>query len=421
VTITGAAALVSAAAQPSPVYQQAPDADGYAWQYRLQLADTGGLPSTFTEFFIDDTNATDRIPTLFGSTTLPAFGSLSAAMRAKISAPPTQHTFAFTGIDAAGKSWRRQVNLRFMAMPSSGALSLTTAPATVRQNPKGDPNCLPERPLYQQLVLQEQNGIGVRLTRLVADGKDLSDQIGNWFGSFRLAPFGALRANVCWSAAALPASKDYEVDGIDAGGQTVKATLQVEFKTAAGTPGTLVVSKEPVEFATYGSKNATLDLTVPEGEAWTISTLPWNQKTRWLTVSPTASRGPARVSLAASADGLANGVYTATLVFQSENTVPQVISVPVMFLVGASGGTAIIGARNAASLQPVFAPGMLMNVYGTKLANTTQSANSTPLPLSLDGVAVMVNGLPAPLLMISPDQINVQIPYETPVGALWLS
>jgi uncharacterized protein (TIGR03437 family) len=29
----------------------------------------------------------------------------------------------------------------------------------------------------------------------------------------------------------------------------------------------------------------------------------------------------------------------------------------------------------------------------------------------------MLNGLPAPLLMISPDQINVQIPYETPAGS----
>jgi len=416
VTVTGAAALVAVSAQPSPVYQQAPDADGFAWQYRLELADTGGLPSTITEFLIDDTNSTDRIASLFGSTTLPGFGSLSAAMRARISAPPAEHTFAFTGIDTAGKTWRRQVALRFLAGPSSGALSLTGAPATVRQNPKGDPNCPREHPLYQQLILQEENGIGVHLMRFLADGKDLSDQIGNWFGSLRLPPFGALRANVCWAADALPASRDYEVDGLDALGQTVKATLHVAFKPASGTPGTLAVSQKSVEFAASGSTNAAIDITLPEGEAWTISTVPSNQKTRWLTVSPTSSRGPARVSLAASASGLANGVYTATLVLQSENTVPQSVSIPVVFLVGASQGTTITGAQNAASFQPVFAPGMLMSVYGTKLANSTQSANSTPLPLSLDGVSVTVNGLPAPLLLISSDQINVQIPYETPVG-----
>jgi uncharacterized protein (TIGR03437 family) len=106
----------------------------------------------------------------------------------------------------------------------------------------------------------------------------------------------------------------------------------------------------------------------------------------------------------------------ATLVFQSENTVPQIVSVPVTFFVGASGGSTITGAQNTASFQPVFAPGMLMSVYGTKLANSTQSAQSSSLPLSLDGVSATVNGVPAPLCFISPDQLNVQIPYETAIG-----
>jgi uncharacterized protein (TIGR03437 family) len=417
VTVTGAAALVAVSAQPSTVYQQAPDVDGFAWQYRLQLADSGGLPSIITEFSIDDTDSTSRISLFFGSTTLPAFGSLSAAMRGKITAPPADHLFAFAGIDAAGKTWRRGVVVHFLAGPSTAALSLTSSPATVRQSPKGDQNCPAERPLYQQLILQEQNGIGVRLTRLAADGKDVSDQIGSWFGSFRLPPFGVLRANFCSSAAAPPAPKDYEVDGIDARGQTVKATLQVTFKIVAGVPGTLTVSKKSVELAASGPLNADLDITLPADEAGTISTLPANQKTRWLTVTPTSSRGPARVSLAASASGLANGVYTATLVFQSENTVPQIISVPVVFSVGASGGTAISAAQNAASFQPVFAPGMLMSVFGTKLANTTQSVQSLPLPLLLDGVSATVNGVPAPLWFISPGQINLQIPYETAIGS----
>jgi uncharacterized protein (TIGR03437 family) len=62
-------------------------------------------------------------------------------------------------------------------------------------------------------------------------------------------------------------------------------------------------------------------------------------------------------------------------------------------------------------------PGMLMSLYGTKLANSTQSAKSLPLPLTFDGVSVTVNGLPAPLWFISPGQINLQIPYETALGS----
>ena len=106
----------------------------------------------------------------------------------------------------------------------------------------------------------------------------------------------------------------------------------------------------------------------------------------------------------------------AKLIFQSENTTPHVVEVPVIFMVRVSGLGAITGAQNAASFQRVFAPGMLASLYGTKLANSTQSAASLPLPLTIDGVTVTVNGVHAPLWFVSPGQINFQLPYETPLG-----
>jgi uncharacterized protein (TIGR03437 family) len=39
-----------------------------------------------------------------------------------------------------------------------------------------------------------------------------------------------------------------------------------------------------------------------------------------------------------------------------------------------------------------------------------------PLTYSLDGVAVTVNGWPAPLLYVSPGQVNIQVPYEAGAG-----
>jgi uncharacterized protein (TIGR03437 family) len=39
-------------------------------------------------------------------------------------------------------------------------------------------------------------------------------------------------------------------------------------------------------------------------------------------------------------------------------------------------------------------------------------AASVPLPTTLGGVAVFINGFPAPLLYASPGQINLQIPWE---------
>jgi uncharacterized protein (TIGR03437 family) len=52
-------------------------------------------------------------------------------------------------------------------------------------------------------------------------------------------------------------------------------------------------------------------------------------------------------------------------------------------------------------------------VFGSQLSPVTQSASSVPLPLSTSGVAVLVNGIAAPLYYVSPSQLNVQIPYET--------
>ena len=63
---------------------------------------------------------------------------------------------------------------------------------------------------------------------------------------------------------------------------------------------------------------------------------------------------------------------------------------------------------------------MLMAVFGTQLANTTQAASGLPLTTSLAGVSATVNGWPAPLLYVSPAQINLQVPYETSAGVATL-
>ncbi|HLK50053.1 MAG TPA: protease pro-enzyme activation domain-containing protein [Bryobacteraceae bacterium] len=84
----------------------------------------------------------------------------------------------------------------------------------------------------------------------------------------------------------------------------------------------------------------------------------------------------------------------------------------------AAGGAPTISAiGNAASYRAVYAPGMILTIYGTQLASTTTQASTVPLPLQLGGVSVTVNGVPAPLWYVSPIQLNVQVPYETPVNS----
>ena len=63
-----------------------------------------------------------------------------------------------------------------------------------------------------------------------------------------------------------------------------------------------------------------------------------------------------------------------------------------------------------------MAPGALASIFGTNLASAAGSAANVPLPATLGGVSVAVNGRPAPLIYISPGQINFQVPYETSPG-----
>ena len=89
---------------------------------------------------------------------------------------------------------------------------------------------------------------------------------------------------------------------------------------------------------------------------------------------------------------------------------------------GTQGGTpnnglpTITAFGNGASFTQVDAPGMILTIYGSQLSSTTALASAVPLPMQLAGVTVTINGLPAPLWYVSPSQLNVQIPYETPVG-----
>jgi IPT/TIG domain len=69
--------------------------------------------------------------------------------------------------------------------------------------------------------------------------------------------------------------------------------------------------------------------------------------------------------------------------------------------------------RNASSI-PVTARGTIVSIYGNNLAGVPLTANGFPLPRDLGGVHVMFGSIPAPLLFVSPNQINAQVPFELP-------
>ncbi len=76
---------------------------------------------------------------------------------------------------------------------------------------------------------------------------------------------------------------------------------------------------------------------------------------------------------------------------------------------------------NSANFFGRFAPGMLTTIFSFPSApfgDTTASFTAMPVATALGDIQVSVGGKPAPLLFVSPGQINFQVPGATPVGGL---
>jgi uncharacterized protein (TIGR03437 family) len=85
------------------------------------------------------------------------------------------------------------------------------------------------------------------------------------------------------------------------------------------------------------------------------------------------------------------------------------------------------GVGSNASGQAAFAPGMIISVYGTGMGNYAEAASVTPLPEYMAGFEATVsdqfgNGAYVPLFYVSPNQVNMQVPYEIQPGTatLWV-
>ena len=129
----------------------------------------------------------------------------------------------------------------------------------------------------------------------------------------------------------------------------------------------------------------------------------------WLTVSPTsgATGYVARVSV--NPAGLAPGVYQGSITVSAPDSANASETILVSLLVGPPN-TVVNGASFLADAG--VSPGMVAVLFGSELAETAASAPPGTLPTLLRNTQVLVNGVAAPLLYVSPTQINFQVPLE---------
>jgi uncharacterized protein (TIGR03437 family) len=94
---------------------------------------------------------------------------------------------------------------------------------------------------------------------------------------------------------------------------------------------------------------------------------------------------------------------------------------------GPQTNLSVAGVSNAATGQKVFAPGMILSVYGAGLGDLVEAAGTIPLPAMMGGFEATFNVssppyyYPAALYYVSPNQVNLQIPYEIGTGTASLS
>ena len=100
------------------------------------------------------------------------------------------------------------------------------------------------------------------------------------------------------------------------------------------------------------------------------------------------------------------------------------VSASILMVAGVLGAEPAITARSATNafldvrVPAVVARGGILTITGEGLASETVKAEVEPLPITLGDprVGVLVDGNPAPLFFVSPQEIRVQVPWETELG-----
>jgi len=405
--LTGAAILVSG---PSAVWPPPPPYTGLSWQTTLILREAAGVPAKVTGLTID--GLAQPLAQYFPSTDIPASGTLSSTFNFTGLATPVTRVFGFTGIDVTGQTWARRISVDYYSLPEWDNFNLAATPLVVTQNTTADPACQ----WAVQLNADDVGGFLRIITGLYAGDVYMLPQVPSIFGTTRLNAFADIQGTMCFGGITPPVTIPIEMDLSN--GNIAEVTVTLTGPPA--NPTKLSATPAAIAMQPSGSPFTTATLTVgiaDQTQAWSASIFPANRTTGWLTASPLSGVGPGQITLIANGSGFEQGAYQATIILQSANAIPQTITVPVMFVMGASAsGPAIGSVVDAATYQAGGAPGMVASVFGTNLTTTTLLASARPLPYSLGGLTATVNGMPAALMYVSPTQVNLQIPYEASAG-----
>jgi uncharacterized protein (TIGR03437 family) len=154
--------------------------------------------------------------------------------------------------------------------------------------------------------------------------------------------------------------------------------------------------------------------------AFTASFLP-STGGNFLTVTPSSGTTPATITLVvnpAVSSTLAAGTYMGAVQVASGSGAVQ--TVDITLVVSPAGTPVVLSITNGGSLQTgAVSPGEIVSIYGNGIGPATPANGTsfTPtasgtVPTTLANITVTFNNVAAPLIFVSPGQINAIVPYE---------
>jgi len=84
---------------------------------------------------------------------------------------------------------------------------------------------------------------------------------------------------------------------------------------------------------------------------------------------------------------------------------------------GQTSALTVTAVQNGASFTSQITPGGFVTIKGTGFTAGPLSAAVVPVPTSLGGVSVSVAGALCPIYYVNPTQINLLLPWKTPIGS----
>ena len=398
---------------------------GADWVFNINLTEVAGVGTKLTAFKVGGVDYTSMIPVLFGRATILPAESVNAVVRlsTKDAIPtfPNSTLVELDGVDPAnGMAWSRVIQGVTFDRTVPTNLLLLGIPQVVRRNASSQ-DCS----FRQHFALQSVGASPVTLafTQGLVLGNNLFTPVATLLGSTYVPAGGTLQIDYCWpdnGGAFVNPGGSGVVQGTDPTGIILDAYFAPSLYPADSIVTSLAAT--PTILNLTAANTTPVEVSVDPGSPsapWDLSVFYAQPPSSWLSVTPLAGAGPGTLHIAVNPAGLPSGLYTANLIVESQNTFPQYLNIPVTLTVPA----AEVAAVNGASFTWGVAPGMIVSLFTSaiQLATGIGYAPSVPLPTSLQGTTVAVNGVAAPLYYVSPTQVNAQIPYEVQPGTATLT